>query len=90
MQLLTSADAAAMKTTAYLERKDGKRIELMDYRPPSQDGMGAKFVFPRMVDGKPFLDGNSGELRVYIELGKTKLSRKFKVAEMIYDGKLEY
>jgi hypothetical protein len=90
MQLLTSADAAAMKTTAYLERKDGKRVELMDYRPPSQDGMGAKFVFPRMVDGKPFLDGNSGELRVYIELGKTKLNRKFKVAEMIYDGKLEY
>ena len=52
--------------------------------------MGAKFVFPRILEGKPFLDNSSGEVRVYIDLGKTKLSRRFKVAEMTYDGKLEY
>ena len=90
MQFLTSADPAALKTTAYLERKDGKRLALMDYRAPGSDGLGAKFIFPRTVDGKPFLDSSSGEVRVYLELGKTKVARRFKVGEMMYDGKLEY
>ncbi len=91
MQEINAADAIVLKTTTYLERKDGKRVSLMDYRAPIQDGMGAKFVFPRTLDGKPFIDVNSGEVRVYIELGKTiKLSRRFKVADMVYDGKLEF
>jgi hypothetical protein len=90
LQEIATADAEALKTTSYLERKDGKRVSLMEYRAPSQDGMGAKFVFPRTLDGKPFLDANSGELRVFIQVGKTKLNRRFKVTDMMYDGKLEY
>jgi hypothetical protein len=90
-QEIIAADPELLKTSAYLERKDGKRISLMDYRPPSPDGMGAKFIFPRTSDGQPFIDANSGELRVFIQLGKTvKVNRRFKVAEMMYDGKLEY
>lgn len=90
-QEISTADPEALKTTAYLERKDGKRLSLMDYRPPSQDGMGAKFIFPRKSDGQSFIDASSGELRVFIQVGKTvKLNRRFKVAEMMYDGKLEY
>jgi hypothetical protein len=91
MQEISAADAESLKTTTYLERKDGKRVALMDYRAPAQDGMGAKFIFPRKLDGQPFLDANSGELRVNIQVGKTvKVNRRFKVAEMMYDGKLEY
>lgn len=85
---LLKGDPKAFKDTAYLERKDGKRVALMDYRTPDQ--LGAKFIFPRTLEGKPFLDANSGEVRVYLEIGRTKLSRRFKVAEMMYDGKLEY
>jgi hypothetical protein len=89
-QEISAANAELLKTTAYLERKDGKRVSLAEYRPPAPDGMGAKFIFPRMLDGQPFLDANSGELRVNLQIGKTKLNRRFKVAEMMYDGKLEY
>jgi hypothetical protein len=85
---LLSGDPKVFKDTAYLERKDGKRVALVDYRAPDQ--MGAKLIFPRTVEGKPFLDATSGEVRVYVELGKTKLSRRFKVAEMMYEGALEY
>ena len=86
-----NADATVLKTTTYLERKDGKRVSLLDYRAPIQDGLGAKFVFPRMIDGKPFVEANSGEVRFSTEVGKAlKISKRFKVAEMIYDGKLEY
>jgi hypothetical protein len=91
MAEIGNADATVLKTTTYLERKDGKRVSLLDYRAPIQDGLGAKFVFPRMIDGKPFVEANSGEVRFSTEVGKAlKISKRFKVAEMIYDGKLEY
>lgn len=91
MQEISGADANVLKTTTYLERKDGKRVALMDYRAPIQDGLGAKFIFPRTLDGKPFIDANSGEVRIYIEVGKNvKLNRRFKISEMMYDGKLEF
>lgn len=90
-QLLSGADVKTLKDTTYLERKDGKRLTLMDYRAPSPESFGAaRFIFPRTLDGKPFIDSDSGEVRVYIELGKTKVIRRFKVADMMYDGKLEY
>jgi len=90
-QILASADLSELKGVAFLERKDGKRVELLDYRAPTQDGLGAKLVFPRTVDGQPFIDANSGEIRFGIELGKVaKISRRFKVADMMYEGKLEF
>jgi hypothetical protein len=89
-QSLGAANPETWKDIVYLERKDGKRVALKDYRAPSNDGMGAKFVFPRTLDGQPFLDANSGEVRVYMEINKMKVIRKFKVADMMYDGKLEY
>ena len=93
-QLLTRAFTIAttddLKKTVYLERKDGKRLFLMEYRAPSSDGMGAKFVFQRALDGQPFLS-QSDQVRFFAQLTeKTKLSTKYKLAEMVYDGKLEY
>ncbi len=91
MQEISAADAELLKNTTFLERKDGKRVALMDYRAPSTDGLGAKFVFPRTVDGKPFIEASSGEVRFATEVGKAvKIAKRFKVSEMMYDGKLEY
>src|SRR6266436_1455188 len=91
MSEISKVDAEALKATTYLERKDGKRVALMEYRAPVQDGLGAKFVFPRTVDGKPFILGDSGEVRFSTEAGKTvQVSKRVKVSEMMYDGKLEY
>ena len=89
-QQMNSADADALKATTYLERKDGKRLGLMEYRAPT-DALGAKFVFPRTVDGKPFIEADSGEVRFSTEVAKgMKISRRFKVSEMMYEGKLEF
>lgn len=91
IQELAKTDSAALKTATYLERKDGKRLELMEYRPATDDGLGAKFVFARSLNGAPFLDANSGEVRFVTELGKLlKINRRFKVSDMMYDGRLEY
>jgi hypothetical protein len=91
MQMLTNATADAFKDKVYLERKDGKRLVLADYRPPGPDGMGAKFVFMRKLDGQPFLTPESDNVRFFAQLSeKMKLNVKYKVSDMMYDGKLEY
>jgi len=82
--------ADTLKNTTYLERKDGKRLFLMDYRPPAPDGMGAKFVFARTVDGKPFISQDDSVRFVSEFNDKVKLNVRYKVSEMTYNGKLEY
>lgn len=94
MQALGSATMATVKNSTYLERKDGKRVFASDYQAPGSDGAGAKFVFARTLDGQPFLNAEGGEVRFYSEFQTAKppfkLDMRFKVADMIYDGKLEY
>jgi hypothetical protein len=94
MQAFGSATAETIKNNTYLERKDGKRVFASDYQVPGPDGAGAKFVFARRLDGHPFLNAESGEVRFYSEFQTAKppfkLDMRFKVADMIFDGKLEY
>lgn len=91
MQLLTTATTDALKDKVYLERKDGKKLALADFRPPGPDGMGAKFVFMRQLEGQPFLTTESDSVRFFAQLNeKVKLNVKYKVSDMMYDGKLEY
>lgn len=90
-QDFNAARADTLKNNTYLERGDGKRVFLMDYRAPIDDGIGARFVFPRIVDGRPFLISESGDVRFYSEVGaNVKMNLRFKVADMVYQGKLEY
>lgn len=92
MQAFNSATTATLKNLAYLERKDGKRIYVLAYAPPQQNPFGAAvFVFPREVDGQPLLTPDMGDVRFVAELNKDlKLNMKYKIAEMMYNGKLEY
>ncbi len=90
-QIFNSAVAEVLKNNTYLERKDGTRLFLHTYQAPSLDGLGAKFIFVRQVNGQPFLHNGSGEVRFVSEVSKNiRLDRRFKVADMIYDGRLEY
>lgn len=90
-QAFVGASAGTLKPSTYLDRNDGKRIFLADYRPPSNDGMGAKFIFPKNIDGQPFLNSKFSYVRFYSELGRQiKLDVRFKVSDMYYNGQLEY
>jgi hypothetical protein len=91
LQAISSATTATLKNKAFLERQDGKRLFISEYHPPIQDNLGAKFIFPRVVDGEPFLNSTSGTVRFYAEFNDSfKLNMRYKVADMIYDQKLEY
>jgi hypothetical protein len=89
--LLRSRTTGELKNNAYLVTKSGQRVFLMEYYPLGADGLGAKFVFPRLVDGKPFITEETGEVMFYAELSSQyTLRMRFKTKEMIYEGKLEY
>jgi hypothetical protein len=91
-QAFASATSGTLKTKTYLEQQDGRRLFLTDYRAPIDDGLGAKFIFPRMDENlKNFLDVSSGSVRFYSEVGtQIKLNVTFKMSEMMYSGQLEY
>ena len=91
MQAFNSAGASTLKNSVYLERSDGKRVFLTEYVPPGRDGFGARFIFLRNVDERPFITSEAGEIRFIAELTSTmKLNMRFKVADMMLNGKLEY
>ncbi|HEX7723452.1 MAG TPA: hypothetical protein VF397_14930 [Pyrinomonadaceae bacterium] len=91
MQAFNSAVTGTLKNTCYLQRSDGKQLFLEEYVPPGRDGFGARFIFLRMPNEKQFIDANSKEIRFFAELnGNIKIDRRFKIADMMYQGELEY
>ncbi|MEO7658186.1 MAG: hypothetical protein ABIV48_01110 [Pyrinomonadaceae bacterium] len=75
----------------YLERNDKKRLPLVEYRIPSADNMGGKFIFARSLDGGPFLTPETDSVRFVMNLSDNlKINLKFSVSKMMYGDKLEY
>lgn len=97
-QAFSGGLTADLKNKVYLEMKGGQRVFLQEYRQPSGDGMGAIFIFPRIVNDKPILDPKvGGEVRFYAEFPKpsgndpqVRLNVRFKVSDMMYDSVMEY
>jgi hypothetical protein len=90
MQQFNSAATGTLKNDAYLQRSDGKQLFLEEYVPPGKDGFGARFIFLREVDGEPFVKDANGDLRFYAKFPNgIKVDRRFKLADMMYQGQLE-
>jgi hypothetical protein len=90
LQEFNSAITSTMKNNVYLQRADGKQLFLEEYVPPGKDGFGARFIFLREVDGEPFIKDANGELRFYAKYPNgIKVDRRFKLADMMYQGQLE-
>jgi len=105
--VLQKISTATIKNSTYLVTKEGRRVFLQEYQPPRNDGLGARFVFPRLVDGNPFITPEGGELLFHAELGGDStlnstiansdvarngftLNMRYKIKDMMVDGKLEY
>ena len=92
MQSFNAASTATLKNNTYLERGDGTRVFLREYIPPTGNTIGAAlFVFPRTLGERPLLSSDSGDVRFFSEFSRAlRLDMKFKVSQMIYEGRLEY
>lgn len=91
MQAFNSAVTATLKNNTYLERSDGKRLFLEEYVPPGKDGFGARFIFLRAPNGQPFIENNNGEIHFFAQFPRSgRIDRRFKLANMMFNGELEY
>lgn len=81
-----------LKQNAYLISDRLGRVEIKEYYPPSPDGTGAKFVYPREVDGKPVVEKGDKEVKfeLYVPGTGEKIFQVWKVKDMIYEGKLSF
>jgi len=88
--LLDRQSTAQLKNDTYLS-KGGKRVFLTEYQTPRNDGLGARFIFPRSVDGKPFISADSDEVVFHSTLNAgPELNMRFKIKDMMFGGSLEY
>jgi len=89
---LKQIKAAQLKQSVFLITDQFGRVELKTYYPPSPDGTGAKFVFPRKIDGKEIMSPNDKEVKFELWVPGTgqKVFHVWKVKDMKLDGKLYY
>lgn len=91
MQLMANLTLGQLQNNTYLQRKTGEKNYLVDYVPPGRDGLGAKLVFSRTLDGEPFISEKTEVFRFVTELASQfRLNIPFRVDKMAFDGKLEY
>ncbi len=96
MHLFNGGSLSTLKNIVFLELEDGRRVFLEDYNAPGADGLGAKFMFPRYVNGTPFITAKSKSVRFFAKLTRAEASRplifnmRFKVSDFMYDGVLEF
>lgn len=89
---LETARTETLKQSAYLITPRHGRLELREYYPPSPDGTGAKFIFPRLVNGQPVLEPQDREIRFdfFIAPIGQRLFVTFKVPKLVHRGELSY
>jgi hypothetical protein len=86
-----SETAKTLKNKAYLSTPAYPQLELSEYFPPREESVGAKFVFPREVDGVPVITKNSENITLeLLEFAgaKSRLRATFSVKPMIVGGEL--
>ncbi len=86
---LKQVTASEFKQSVYLISDRLGQIQIKGYFPPSPDGSGFKFVFPRTVDGKPVIAPEDKEVtfRWWFD---NEIVLTFKVKDMMYNGKVEF
>ncbi len=88
-----SETAKTLKNKAYLSTPSFPQLEVSEYFPPREESVGAKFVFPREVNGVPILSKDSGNLTFELlefSGAKSRLRATFAVKPMVVDGELLY
>jgi hypothetical protein len=89
--LLDNRTIGDLKSNTYITGKGGQRVYIEAYQPPKNDNLGAKMIFPRLVNGQPFITPDTDEIHFYSEFStKYVLNMRYKVKDMAADGKLEY
>jgi hypothetical protein len=81
-----------LKRSTYLMTDRFGRVEIIDYFPPAPDGTGAKFVFPRILDGTEILSAEDRQVRfeVWVPGTSHQIRHSWSISDMIVNGDLVY
>ena len=87
---LKQVTAEQLNQQVYLISDRLGRVQVSQYFPPSPDGTGAKFVFPREVEGKPVVSEEDDELKFefYVPGTDHKVFHIWDVEDLEYEGDL--
>lgn len=90
-RFLERQTSETLKNKAFLSTKLFSQVRIANYFPPRDEGIGAKFVFPRKLDGAPVVteacDSITFEL-LDVPAASPRLRAKFRVKDMVVGGKL--
>jgi hypothetical protein len=90
-RFLQSQTRETLKTLAFLSTPENPQIELAAYYPPREESVGAKFIFPRSLDGSPIVDTNTEQITfelLDVPGANPRLRATFFTKEMVSDGKV--
>lgn len=81
---------ATIKTRAYLSTERFPQVPLEAYFPPKENSVGAKFVFPRKINGTEIVTPEDDWIIFELDApgADPQLRTTFSVKEMLVDGKL--
>ena len=88
-----SETVQTLKTKAFLSTQAFPQLELSAYFPPREESVGAKFVFPREVNGVPVVTKDCENVTLeLLEIAgaNSRLRAIFDVKSMIVNGELIY
>lgn len=87
---LLRGDPAGLRNAIFLKLKNKPPIPVADVQGDRRgDRVNLFLIFPRGQQGSPVIEPGDGEVEVEIKLESTKVTRKFKLADMMFRGKLE-
>jgi hypothetical protein len=78
-----------LKEETYLQKKNKAKIPLAEVVPPSGPGQPLILKFSSEADGKPALTLEDKEVELVSRLAGDSLRAKFKLTDMVVNGKLE-
>jgi hypothetical protein len=80
-----------LKNKAFLSTEQFSQVRIHTYFAPRDEGIGAKFVFPRQVDGTPIVSPRSKSIAfelLDVPAASPRLRARFAVKEMVINGQL--
>jgi hypothetical protein len=85
--------AETLRSKAFLSTDRFPQVPIVAYFPPREEAVGAKFIFPRIIDGVPV--ASKTDRKISFELlevpgAKPRLRATFGVKEMLVNGVLIY
>jgi len=83
--------AETIKNKAFLSSEQYSQVPIRAYFPPRDEGIGAKFVFPREINGSPVVSAKTKTVAfelLAVPGANPKLRAKFAVKDMIVGGRV--